>query len=461
MYRKYIENLKQWNQREDRKPLLVWGARQTGKTFLIRNLFAEEYYKDNYIYVDCQSDYAFVKYCQEHPNAKEVLNYLALDFDKVIDSNVLIIFDEAQECLPVISLMKYFCQDYREIPIIVTGSMVRMKIKRTVKKRGRKTSDSFMFPVGKINELTIYPMNFEEFLINRNRILYEKIIDSYENNLPLDELTHRKALDAFHEFILVGGMPEALDIYLKTQDFQKAREVLKSLYSNYLADMELYQASSESIIRARKAFESIYSELDKESKNFKCSHIEKGLKNGNFMSALDWLTMTFLIEKSNSVKEIVTYPLKESDEALYRLYLSDIGMFSYQSNIHPTQFITSEGKNALSGIFYENYVANELTNQEIPLFYWTGKGGAEFEFLIGYKGHVMPIDVKKTKGSLKSLDKYSNHNALWCAVKVSENKFGYDASRKIITIPFYEVFLFVKDIVNGTLEPRLEVQQKR
>lgn len=361
------------------------------------------------------------------------------------------IFDEAQECLPIITLMKYFCQDHREIPVIVTGSIVRIKIQRENHKRG-KSHNSFLFPVGKINQLTIYPMNFEEFLINKNKVLYEKIQSAYLSKTSLNKTIHDMAMETFYEYLLIGGMPEAVDTYLETKSFQESRIILKDLYDNYLSDMELYQASPESIIRSKKIFENIYTQLNKESKNFSPSLIENKAKGRDMRSPIDWLTLAFIIEKSSLIKETVSIPLMSSNESLYRLYLSDIGMFSYQSNINATTFIDKNIRNTLSGIFFENYVANELTHAGIKLFYWKGKANAEFEFIVQCQSQIIPIDVKKSRGTLNSLKKFADHNKLTLAIKISTNQYGYDEKNQILTIPFYDVFLLCKDIANNSLE---------
>lgn len=130
-----------------------------------------------------------------------------------IKSDTLLIFDEAQECLPIVTLMKYFCQERKEIPVIVTGSMVKIKIQRENRKRGNAKRGQFLFPVGKINQLTIYPLDFEEFLYNENRLLYVAIRDSYVNKTPIDELLHQKALKCFHDYLMLGGMPEVVDVF--------------------------------------------------------------------------------------------------------------------------------------------------------------------------------------------------------------------------------------------------------
>lgn len=452
MYRKYIEDLIDWLNKPNRKPLMVWGARQVGKTYLIKDLFAKSYFPKKYIYVDCRTDHNFVDYCSSHVNAKEVIDYLSLENDMVINKDTLLIFDEAQECLPIITLMKYFCQDYKEIPVIVTGSMVRIKIQRENRGRGTSSKNKFLFPVGKINQLTIYPMNFEEFLMNRNKQLYNAVLSSYKNARKCDELIHNKAIEVFYEYLLVGGMPEAVDTFIETQSYQQSRETLKDLYDNYLSDMELYQASPESIVRAKKIFENIYTQLNKESKNFKASLVEDNARSRDLRSPIDWLTLAYLVNKASLVKEKVTIPLIDSDESLYRLYLSDMGIFSYQSKINATTFIDKKTRNSLSGIFFENYVATELSRADYKLFYWKGKGDSEFEFIIEYDSTIIPIDVKKSKGTLDSLSKFKNHNKLYIAIKIAENNFGYNENDQILTIPFYYVPFLITSLKENGIE---------
>lgn len=457
MYRKYIEDLRKWKDNPNRKPLMVWGARQVGKTYLIKEIFAEECFHNKYIYIDCRIEHAFVDYCMRHVNAKEIIEYLALDRDIIINKDTLLIFDEAQECLPIVTLMKYFCQDFREIPVIVSGSMVRIKIQRENRKRGLGNKDKFLFPVGKINQLTIYPMNFEEFLMNKNKQLYNVLYNSFANCKKCEEVVHAKAIEVFYEYLLIGGMPEVVDTFLKTESYQSAREVLKDLYDNYLGDMDLYQASPESVVRSRKIYENIYTQLNKESKNFKASLIENDARNRDMRSPIDWLSLACLVNKASLLKENVTIPLIDSDESLYRLYLTDIGMFSYQSKINAKTFIDKKSRNSLSGIFFETYVSNELVRSGYKLFYWKGKGNSEFEFIIEYDSTIIPIDVKKSKGTLDSLDKFKNHNSFFIAIKISANNLGFDDENKILTIPFYYVpFLLesfkkctINDLING------------
>ena len=172
MERIALQNLMKWNMNKRKKPLIVWGARQVGKTYLVKDIFAETYYKDNYIYIDFKKEDDVREFCEKTANAEKIIEYLSLFKAKQITENTLLIFDEVQECPNIISSLKYFCQDFREIPVIATGSMVRIKLQRETKKRGAKENNKFLFPVGKINQITIYPMTFDEFLMNSNKMLY-------------------------------------------------------------------------------------------------------------------------------------------------------------------------------------------------------------------------------------------------------------------------------------------------
>ena len=443
MERLALEQLEAWNRDPRRKPLMIWGARQTGKTYLIKDIFAKRYYEENTIYIDCNEDYHFSEFCEAHPNVKEVLEYLELTRRRKIDSHVLLIFDEAQDCLPIVTLMKYFCQDYREIPVIVTGSMVRIKIKRNSQKRGVAEKKGFLFPVGKIDELTLYPMTFQEFIMNQNPMLYQKIRDSFQAKQPLDHAYHMMAMDYVYRYLLVGGMPEAEQVYLETEDMMEVQKTISVLYDNYLADMELYQASPESIVRTRKIFNMLYTMLGRESKNFSASMIEKNKRTRDMESPIDWLLLAGIAYRCPLVKEQISLPLKETNESLFRLYMLDTGMIVWQSRIDPVDFISDSGRNTLSGAFFENYVADELSAANIPLFYWTGKRSAEFEFIMQHGQSIVPIDAKKGKGVLNSWEKFKEHNPSRLAVKVSSNNYGYDKDGQVLTIPFYDFFLFL------------------
>lgn len=451
MERIALQKLIAWNHDKRKKPLIVWGARQVGKTYLVQEIFAKSCYENNYIYVDCKKEDEIRDFCSQTANAEKIIEYISLRKGKQISEKTLLIFDEVQECPNIISSLKYFCQDFREIPVIATGSMVRIKLQRETHRRGARDNDKFLFPVGKIDQMTVYPMTFDEFLMNSSPMLYRAVREAYENRRPLDGPIHLLAMEQVYKYLLVGGMPEAVETYIEGGNLLEAREILKALYDNYLADMELYQASQESILRSRVLFQNIYRELNKESRNFSPGLIEEKSKTRDFATSIQWLTMAHVLNQSFQLKEHITMPLMPDNESSFRLFLGDIGMFSYQSGINAASFVSSERENVLSGIFFENFVANELTAKGHKLFYWRGKASAELEFVIESNNRLYPIDVKKGRGTLRSLEKFSNHNQFEYAVKVSKNNYGYDPGQRLLTIPFYFIPFAAKDLADGTM----------
>ncbi len=451
MERTALQKLTDWYSNKRKKPLIVWGARQVGKTYLILELFAKKYYPNRYVYVDCKKEDEIRAFCSGTANAEKIIEYISLRKGQQLNEQTLLIFDEVQECPNILSSLKYFCQDYREIPVIATGSMVRIKLQRETHKRGARDNDKFLFPVGKINQMTVYPMTFDEFLMNSNQMLFDAVRNAYERRQPLERQIHELAMEHVYKYLLMGGMPEAVEAYIDGGSLLESREILKVLYDNYLADMELYQASQESVLRSRALFQNIYRELNRESKNFSPGLIEEKSKTRDYATSIQWLTMAHVVNQSFQLKEHVTMPLMPDSDSSFRLFLGDIGMFSYQSGINAASFVSSERENTLSGIFFENFVANELIAKEHKLFYWRGKSSAELEFIVESDNRLYPIDVKKGRGTLNSLEKFSNHNKFEYAIKVSKNNYGYDREQKLLTIPLYFIPFVAKDLADGKM----------
>ena len=451
MERTALQKLADWDSNKRKKPLIVWGARQVGKTYLILELFAKKYYPNRYIYVDCKKEDEIRDFCSGTANAEKIIEYISLRKGQQLNEQTLLIFDEVQECPNILSSLKYFCQDYREIPVIATGSMVRIKLQRETHKRGARDNDKFLFPVGKINQMTVYPMTFDEFLMNSNQMLFDAVRNAYERRQPLERQIHELAMEHVYKYLLVGGMPEAVEAYIDGGNLLESREILKVLYDNYLADLELCQASQESVLRSRALFQKIYREMNRESKNFSPGLIEEKSKTRDYATSIQWLTMAHVVNQSFQLKEHVTMPLMPDSDSSFRLFLGDIGMFSYQSGINAASFVSSERENTLSGIFFENFVANELIAKEHKLFYWRGKSSAELEFIVESDNRLYPIDVKKGRGTLNSLEKFSNHNKFEYAIKVSKNNYGYDREQKLLTIPLYFIPFVAKDLADGKM----------
>jgi hypothetical protein len=216
--------------------------------------------------------------------------------------------------------------------------------------------------------------------------------------------------------------------------------------------MDLYQASREAVLRSRNLFSNIYKELNKGTKNFSPGLIEEKSKTRDYATSIQWLTMAHVVNQSFQLKEHVTMPLMQDNESNFRLFLGDIGMFSYQSGINAASFVSSTRENTLSGIFFENFVANELVAKGHRLFYWRGKSTAELEFIVESDNRLYPIDVKKGRGTLNSLEKFANHNSFEYAIKVSRNNYGYDSEQKLLTVPFYFFPFVAKDLAEGKMK---------
>ena len=451
MERLAMQELIRWKDDPRRKPLMVWGARQVGKTYLLRDQFAQTYYTGHYVYIDFRLEKRIREYCMETVDPKEIIRFISVEKNTEIMTDTLLIFDEIQECPAIITALKYFCQDARIYPVIATGSMVRIRLWRLNHKRGLRQQDNYLFPVGKINELTLFPMSFEEYLLNRNPSILEMIRKRWNEKQALDSAYHEIAMNQLYDYLLIGGMPEAVNVFLETGDYRTARTVIEELYNNYLDDMELYQASPESVMRSRAIFRHIYGELNKENKNFRSSMIEEKAKTRDMRSPIDWLTTAHVVHQSWQLPEHITAPFIQEDDASFRLYLHDIGMFSYESGENASSFLLKEQQNTLSGIFFENYAANEMIAKGIPLFYWKGKSSAEMEFVVDSGNHIIPVDVKRGRSSLNSLVKFRNHNRNDLAVKLSGNQYGYSEDQKLLTVPLYACFLLAEDLKAGRL----------
>lgn len=448
MERIKIRELEQWLASPHRKPLVVWGARQVGKTYLVKDLFAERYFK-KYVYIDLKKDKLARDYFATTSNADDYITYIETRYEKKITPEVLLIFDEVQQCHQVLSSLKYFCQDHRDLPVIATGSLVRLSVRQQEKKN---SDDEFLFPVGKINSLTVFPLTFEEYVLNTNPSLLKLITNAYSKRAALASPYHELAMNLLHEYLTVGGLPEPLDIFIQEKSYPDATAALKEVYSNYLGDMDTYAVSNETILKTRNVYKNIFSQLDKENKNFKISLVEKGKSNRDYFHAYEWLELAHVVHRCRNIKGRITLPMQEESAGLFRLYLADEGLFTFQSQVNQADFFVKDRRNTLSGVFYENYVADEFAAKELPLFYWTGKQSHEFEFVVYSGGKLYPIDAKKKKGNLGSLAEFRQQNGSCTAIKISGNNFGYNEENNILTIPHYAVFLLAEDLKNGTLE---------
>jgi len=437
MKRKIYNQLIEWKNNKINKPLLILGVRQCGKTYII-NEFCQNEYK-NYLKINLLERNDVVNLYKENINSEEKYKRLKaminFDFDK---ENSILFIDEIQESEELISELKYFCEEHNNVRIICAGSLLGVKLKRLTKS----------FPVGKVYIKNMYPMDFEEYLIaNDENFLIESIKECFVNNKPMLSL-HTKALKYYNSYLLTGGMPESvLNLININGDYIKYdKNIISNIIESYFDDMKKYIQTQTEALRIRALYESLPSQLSNSSHKFQYSKLNTGAKSRDYELPLDWLLSANMVQKVNCVKTIEK-PLKGfEDNDTFKLFLSDIGILNNLLNISINDILNDNLK-IYKGVITENYVANQLLANEIPLFYWKNKQNVEVDFLIETKDGIIPIEVKSSDNAQsKSLKIYNTLFDPPYAIRMSTKDFGYNSETKIKSVPLYATFL-IKDLI--------------
>ncbi len=435
MFRKISEKLNQWKNSNKRKPLLLVGARQTGKTFIIREFAKKEY--DDYLEINFEVDENISKIFLNSLNPIDIISKLENYFGRRIYPNkTLLFFDEIQSSEKAITSLKYFNELANEYHIIAAGSLLGVVLNRK----------NVSFPVGKVYELKMYPMDFEEFLIALNQLpLIESIKESYKFNKPLDNVLHNKAMEYYKTYLVIGGMPEVVQEYVDTHSYIAATETVERIYNDYLNDLPKYTSSSEAI-KNRACYDTIIPQLFKENKNFKYSEVIKGKNSQYFGSSIDWLICAGMILKSKLI-DIPSMPLvAHVNNYIFRLYLSDVGMFRYCAKTDISTLMDINYRDDTTGLLAENYVACEFASANIPLYYWVGKRNSEIEFIVEKQNKVIPVEVKAgIRVTSKSLDVYKEMHRVDYVYRISGKNFGFENNIK--SIPLYAVFCLTEELL--------------
>ena len=437
MKRKIYNQLIEWKNNKINKPLLILGVRQCGKTYII-NEFCQNEYK-NYLKINLLERNDVVNLYKENINSEEKYKRLKamINFDFDTENSILFI-DEIQESEELISELKYFCEEHNNVRIICAGSLLGVKLKRLTKS----------FPVGKVYIKNMYPMDFEEYLIAIDEnFLIESIKECFVNNKPMLSL-HTKALKYYNSYLLTGGMPESvLNLININGDYIKYdKNIISNIIESYFDDMKKYIQTQTEALRIRALYESLPSQLSNSSHKFQYSKLNTGAKSRDYELPLDWLLSANMVQKVNCVKTIEK-PLKGfEDSDTFKLFLSDIGILNNLLNISINDILNDNLK-IYKGIITENYVANQLLANEIPLFYWKNKQNVEVDFLIETKDGIIPIEVKSSDNTQsKSLKIYNGLFNPPYAIRMSTKDFGYNSETKIKSVPLYATFL-IKDLI--------------
>lgn len=433
MQRNFWNELKKWQEQNIATPLMVVGARQIGKTYIIDKFCKEEF--EDYIYINLIDNEGIIKIFNEEINTEEKIKKMELYLNKVITKDTIIFFDEIQESEKLISALKYFCEAEFPYKIICAGSLLGVKLKRF----------ESSFPVGKVIIKYMMPMTFDEFLMAIN---YEMIIPEikkcYENNLRLSDPIHKKLLEYYRLFLCTGGMPVAVkDIIDKNmQIINFNNNILQSIIDAYLADMKKYTLNYYETVKIEKIYKNIPSQLAKENKKFQFAKIEPDARRRDYESSLDWLIASQLVIPCYYVNNFQT-PLKGfMKEESFKLYLSDVGILTELLEM-PRNRILLNDDFRYKGVITENYVASELKANGYSLYYWAENQVAEIDFIIDTADGVIPIEVKSNENKKsKSLNYYIDKNKPNYAIRISANNFGLEKGIK--SVPLYAVFCIKK-----------------
>lgn len=430
MERKIYQELVNWKNTNIEKPLMVIGARQIGKTYII-NEFCKNEFKE-YIYINLLEQTEIIKIFQEEINTAEKFNRMKIYLDKDIDlENTIIFFDEVQECEEIISALKYFNESDEPFKIICAGSLLGVKLKRM----------HSSFPVGKVKMLNMYPMDFEEFLIaNGSKSLVEEIKKCYQENKPMDSVLHEKALNLYRLYLCVGGMPEAVkNILANEKDILKFdKTIIEDIYQSYLNDMNKYVTNKFEAAKIETIYKSIPSQLGNTSNKFQYGKLASNARKRDYETALNWLLSSTMVYKCPILKKPEIPPLGFIIDDYFKLYLSDIGILLNMLQVKYNDIIL-DNLLQYKGIIAENYVATQLVSNHIPLIYWESGNQAEVDFILYNDDGIIPIEVKANNNvGSQSLNIYMKRFTPKYGIRISTKNFGFDNNIK--SIPLYATF---------------------
>ena len=437
MFRLIEKNLEQWFLKKPRMPVLITGARQVGKTYTVFK-FGKEKFKD-IIYINFEENRRFKTFFEHSLNPNELIPLFEAEFKRVINEDVLIFFDEIQACPSALTSLKYFNEFRNDISIIASGSLLGVAL----------NNKEISFPVGKVITYEMYPMNFKEFLIAIGREkAVEEIEKSYHENKKMNPIIHEMLMKDHQNYLVVGGLPKSVSTFIETSSYLESQKIIGNVYKDYLNDMNKYTTNLERL-KILKIYQSIIGQLKKENKNFKYSFVEEKRNKQYFGSSILWLTSANIVYESRKINNI-NLPLSfHADDYIFRLYLSDLGLFSHLSGTSLTNILNPNYRDNLSGIFTENYVACEFSSRGIPLFYWVGKRISEIEFIVELDEAAIPIEVKSGKNVYsRSIEQFLRENPKTKLVyKIANKNFGFENNIK--TIPLYAVFCLADEILEN------------
>jgi predicted AAA+ superfamily ATPase len=416
-----------WKNAADRKPLIVDGARQVGKTYSLLK-FARAHY-ENYVHVNLDRNGRVQDSFEQDISPERIIRIVEAEtHERVLPGRTLLIFDEIQASGRALASLKYFCEDAPEYHVAAAGSLLGVAVNR----------ERYSFPVGKVKTLHMYPMDFEEYLAARGEgVLTDEIVKCYETSEPLAGALHMRASDFYHEYLISGGMPICVKAVAQGGSLVDIPDVQNEIVGNYIADMAKYASPAESV-KIRACYDSIPAQLGKENRKFQYKVVRKGGSASIFGEAIEWLRFAGVALKCQNTEHGRLPISAYADLSAFKLYMSDVGLLTMKTTL-PHSVILSGGENIFMGAVTENYVAQQLAAKGVDLYYWTSGGKAELDFVVQTRNKFTAIEVKRSRHSKgKSLRMFQSMYSPDECVRLSLRNFGY--SDGIRAVPLYAVF---------------------
>ena len=426
MYRFAIEELKKWKARENRKPLIIRGARQVGKTWLMKEFGASSY--EQTVYINFDSNTQMQRLFDGDLDVQRIIIGLELYIGYKIDpEKMLLVFDEIQEVPKALTSLKYFNENAPQYQIVCAGSLL-----------GIALHDGTSFPVGKVEFLDLYPLSFYEFLTALGKGRFVTLLKDQEYSTASN--FRQVYIDSLKQYYYIGGMPEVVQAFVDNKDFNEARTIQQRILSAYEQDFSKH-APNEAVPRIRMIWNSIPSQLAKENKKFIYGLIKEGARAKDYELALLWLSDCGLVHKVNRVT-VPNLPLKAyEDLRAFKLFFVDIGLLSCLAGLRQNVLLDgNELFKEFKGALTEQYVLQELkTRKGIQCYYWTAeRGTAEVDFVVGNGAEVFPIEVKaEINLQAKSLKVF--HEKYRPAKSIRTSMADYKDEGWLINLPLWAV----------------------
>ena len=421
MKRNALKALMQWKSSEDRKPMVLKGARQVGKTWLMKEFGRTAY--DSFVYFNFDEEDELKSIFEINKNPQRIVELLSLIAgEKILPGKTLIIFDEIQECPSALNTLKYFKEKANDYHVIAAGSLL-----------GTLLATPKSYPVGMVNLLNIYPLTFDEFLDATDPALYT-YYESIQKEQQIEEIFHNRLLEAYNNYLIIGGMPECVSSWVKYKDPAKIREIQRELIEVYENDFSKHNGKVNSG-RILMVFRSIVSQLAKPNEKFIYGAVREGARARDFEEAIEWLVSAGMLNRVYNVGKM-EHPLTAFDKLdQFKLFLFDTGLLKYMAGIDNSAILLKTDYQ-FKGPLTENYVLQQLRGQfEVEPRYYADKN-SEIDFVLQYGTDIIPVEAKGGEDkSAPSFKRYITQNQPKYALRFSRR--GYRKDGAITNLPLY------------------------